>query len=70
MLSRVHQGKILSEETRQKMSEARKGKTQSAATKAKRIATLTGRKYSPERCQRISEGRTQQIAERKQGPLP
>jgi hypothetical protein len=41
MLSRVHKGKVLSEETWRKMSEVRRGKKQSEVTKAKRSATMT-----------------------------
>ena len=50
-----HANKVLSDETRWKMSEANKGKTHSAETRRKISESLKGKPLSPERRRKISE---------------
>lgn len=61
ILSEKNKGKILSDETRAKMSAAKKGKKQSPGV----IAKKTGQKRTPEQRQRMSEAKRKRDEERR-----
>lgn len=58
-------GKIVSEETKQKMSKAQKGKPRSKVSIKKRSETVKGRHLSEETKKKISESRKKYLAKKK-----
>ena len=60
-----HKNKIVSEETKQKMSKAQKGKPRSVESIRKRSETVKGRPLSEERRRKISEARKKYFANKR-----
>ena len=60
-----HKNKIVSEETKQKMSKAQKGKPRSVESIRKRSETVKGRPLSEERRRKISEARKKYFAKKR-----
>ena len=72
--SKTHKGKIVSEETRKRMSDSQKGKKQSSKTIEKRVSKMRGKKRPPfgeEWKRKLSESRKARPAHNKgiSGPL-
>ena len=72
--SKTHKGKIVSEETRKRMSDSQKGKKQSSKTIEKRVSKMRGKKGPPfgeEWKRKLSESRKARPAHNKgiSGPL-
>ena len=60
-----HKNKIVSEETKQKMSKAQKGKPRSVESIRKRSETVKGRPLSEELRKKMSEARKKYLAKKK-----
>ena len=60
-----HKNKIVSEETKQKMSKAQKGKPRPVESIKKRSETIKGRPLSEERRRKISEARKKYFAKKR-----
>ena len=60
-----HKNKIVSEETKQKMSKAQKGKPRSIESIRKRSETVKGRPLSEEHRRKISEARKKYLAKKR-----